>query len=160
MHLLKDNQSAGFTLIELMSAMAIFSILAVIAIPNCISWYASSKLNSATRSLMSDLSMARMHAITANEVVKVLFFIDGYTAFIDENDDDVIDAGEEILRERNYPAGVSMSANTFPSDKMIFDRTGIVNPPGSGGEIVLDQGSGTRMRVLVNLTGRIQVETV
>lgn len=154
--MLISNQD-GFTLMELMTVVAIISILSAIAIPNFFAWRASSKLSSAARELMSDLAMARMQAISASESVKVLFFSDGYTVFVDEDNDDVIDADEEVLSDKNYPAGVAMSADTFPSGKTIFARTGIVSPAGS---IVLDKGSGTRMKVIVSVAGRIRVETV
>lgn len=142
---------------ELMTVIAISAILSAIAIPNFFAWRESSKLSSATRELVSDLTVARMQAISVSESVKVMFFSNGYTVFIDENDDDVVDADEEILSDKHYPPGVAMNADTFPGDKAIFARTGIVSPAGS---IVLDKGSGTRMRVIVSVAGRIRVETV
>ena len=156
----------GFTLMELMTVIAIISILSVIAIPNFFAWRQSSKLNTATRALMSDLSMARMHAIKSydpsNVGVKVIFTSDGYTVFIDDDSNNAIDVGEEVLRNIKYPKGIYMSKNTFnPSTpekgKTIFNRSGAVSPAGT---ITLNRGSVPLMNVIVSLVGRIRVETV
>ncbi|MDA3897059.1 MAG: GspH/FimT family pseudopilin [Desulfobacteraceae bacterium] len=151
----------GFTLMELMTVIAIISILSVIAIPNFFAWQRNAKLNSATRGLMSDLSMARITAIKSYRQsgfeVKVIFAVNGYTVFIDEDDNNAVDAGEDVLRDIKYPAGVSMSAVTFTNSRTVFARTGAVSPAGS---VFLSRGSGPQMKVVVSLAGRIRVETV
>ena len=144
----------GFTLMEIMTVIAVVGILSAIAIPNFFAWRESAKLRGATQDLMSDLSMARMHAIKTGEVVKVLFANDGYTIFIDDNDDDAVDAGEDVLRGKKYSPGVVMDAATFSSDKTTFHRSGAVSPAGS---VTLDRGSGQKMKIIVNMVGRIRV---
>ncbi len=151
----------GFTLMELMTVIAIISILSVIAIPNFISWRQSAKINSATRALMSDLSMARITAIksysSSSIGVKVIFAANGYTVFIDDDKNNAVDAGEEVLRNIQYPAGVSMSAVTFTNSRTVFARSGAVSPAGT---VTLSRGSGPRMNVIVSTVGRIRVKTV
>ena len=151
----------GFTLMELLTAMAIITVLSAIAIPNFFAWRQSAKLNSATRALMSDLSMARIHAIKSynpsDNGVKVLFSANGYKVFIDDDDNNAVDAGEEVLRDKQYPAGVSMSASTFTGNRTVFKRTGAVL---FGGSVFLRRSSGPLMKVIVSTVGRIRVETV
>lgn len=142
---------------EIMTVIAIISILSAIAIPNFFAWRSSRQLTSATRELMADLSMARMQAISASESVKVMFFSNGYTVFVDDDGDDVIDADEKVLSDRLYPPGVAMNADTFPDDKTTFARTGVVSP---GGSVTLDKQSGQAMRVVVSVAGRIRVENI
>lgn len=148
------NNIQGFTLLEVMTVIAVIGILSAMAVPNFFAWRASAKLKGATQDLMSDLSMARVHAIKAGETVKVLFANDGYTIFIDDNDDDAVDAGEDVLRRKKYSPGVVMDETTFTSAKTTFHRSGAVSPAGS---VTLERGSGQKMRIIVNLVGRIRV---
>ncbi len=151
----------GFSLLELMTVIAIMSILATIAIPNFIARKTTAAFNSTVRELTSDLSQARMHAIKSyNPIgagVKVLFAADGYRVFIDNNNNDDVDAGEEVLRNRKYPAGISMSTTTFPANRTVFARTGIVD---AAGDVTLSRGTGMQKKVIVNFVGLIRVETV
>ena len=151
----------GFSLMELMTVMAITTILSVIAIPNFIAWRDSAKLNSAARTLLSDLSLARITAIKSYNPggvgVRVLFSNSGYTVFIDADKNNTVDTGEEVIRNADYPAGVTMSACTFTGNRTVFYRTGAVS---SAGSVFLTRGSGPQMKVVVSLVGRIRVETV
>jgi len=68
-----------------------------------------------------------------------------------------VDTGEEVLRDNQYPAGVSMSASTFTGNRTVFKRTGAVL---FGGSVFLSRSSGPLMKVIVSTVGRIRVETV
>ena len=61
----------GFTLIEVMIAVAIVSILAMAAIPNYIQWNARYQLKQATTELAGSLNLARMAAMNRNLAVTV-----------------------------------------------------------------------------------------
>lgn len=149
----------GFSLLELMTVVAIVSILSMIALPNLSEWVQASKLRSATQTLMSDLSMARMHAIQSYDSggngVKILFATGDYTIFIDSDNDNSVDVSEEVLKIVNYPSGVSMSACTFTGNRSVFFSTGSVSPAGS---VTLSRDSGVLMKIIVNTVGRIRVE--
>ena len=145
----------GFTLLEMMTVIAILGILAAISTPNVIAWQQTAKLRGTTRDLMSDLSMARMHAVKHGAVVKALLQKSGYTLFIDVDDDDAAGAGDNILRSKKYPPGIVMQNTTFPGAKTAFHPSGAATPAGS---VALDRGSGRQMKIIVNLVGRIRVE--
>lgn len=141
-------------MIELMTVIAIMAIMAGIAIPNYMEWSRAARLRGATNDLTSDLAMARLRAIKNSTSVKVILSTNGYQVFIDDNDNNVLDLGEELLRNKQYPAGVTMSSTTFSSSRALFHRTGAA----SAGTVTLSRG-GQQSDIVVNIVGRIRVET-
>lgn len=61
----------GFTLIEVMIAVAIVGILAMVAVPNYMQWNARYQLKQATTELAGSLNLARMAAMNRNLAVTV-----------------------------------------------------------------------------------------
>lgn len=69
---------AGFTLIELMIALAVSSILMLMAVPNYQRWVKNSKIRSVAESVLHGLQAARAEAIRLN--ARVEFRLAGLTA--------------------------------------------------------------------------------
>ncbi len=61
----------GFTLVEVMIAVAIVSILTMVAIPNYLQWNARYQLKQATTELAGSLTLARLAAMNRNLTVSV-----------------------------------------------------------------------------------------
>ena len=61
----------GFTLIEVMIAVAIVGILAMVAVPNYLQWNARYQLKQGTTELAGSLTLARMAAMNRNLAVTV-----------------------------------------------------------------------------------------
>ncbi|MFO7839200.1 MAG: GspH/FimT family pseudopilin [Desulfosalsimonadaceae bacterium] len=142
----------GFTLLELMTAVAVISIMTAIAMPDFLAWQRSARLRSAVRGLITDLSMARSRAVnTGNDVISS-FSRRGYQITVDKNGNNKADAADERLRNKTYPTGVSMSATTFYKEKALFHPSGSVN----GGTIYLGRDAAPEMKVVVNFAGRIR----
>jgi len=70
---MSGKRESGFTLMELMTTIAVFSILAMIAIPTFMSWLPDMRLNGAARQVMGDLMAARMNAVKVNKDTQVIF---------------------------------------------------------------------------------------
>lgn len=77
-HLSKSTFSSllkqqGYTLVEILIAIAIFGILAGIAVPQTTIWVDHYRLNGAARLVWGDLQNAKMTAIKTNQTVTVTF---------------------------------------------------------------------------------------
>ena len=145
------RQARGFTALELIIVMAIFGILAAIAVPNMIAQMPRYRLKGATRQVMGDLMWARMQAVSQKNEFRVFFINDhAYTILDDENNDGKMDSGESIqtkdLRDGYHDVSVGFSANP------IFFPRGSA----SGATVTLTNSSGSK-KVKIHLTGRVKV---
>lgn len=151
--MLRKKQS-GFTLIEMMVVLAIFAIVAAIAIPNFMSLLPGMRLNGAARQVMGDLMAARMNAVKQNNRFRVFFNSPGtnqYQILDDDDNDGSADTGEEITTKNiqdNYH-DVSFSATTNP----IFYPRGTAY----GTTVTVTNSSGSK-DVKVAITGRVKIE--
>ena len=67
----------GFTMIELLIAVAIVAIGAALAAPEFLRWHARTQLRQATSEIASELTMARMAAMNRNRTVDVTIQMTG-----------------------------------------------------------------------------------
>ena len=67
------RNNAGFTIGELMIAIAIIAVLSAIAVPNMIGWRERAKLRGASENLRGDLQWAKIRAIRDHDDVSVVF---------------------------------------------------------------------------------------
>src|SRR3970040_2672773 len=73
------GRAGGFTLTEIIVAMAIISILAAIAIPNWSTLLPTYALNSAARQVQSELHRLKSRAVAENTHYRVVFSGSTYT---------------------------------------------------------------------------------
>lgn len=159
MNLHPTKNMSGFTLLELMVAIAIFAVLSAIAIPNMIRWRNNAHFNGAVNILRGDLQLAKQAAIRNNCDVSVVFVSGGYTVFVDDGSgsgtagDGTCNGSERILRNRTMPAGVTIGSITFSSNATRFDGKGLCTRTG---EVVLSDKTNQRT-IQVNRLGHIDI---
>jgi type IV fimbrial biogenesis protein FimT len=153
------HKNSGFSIIELMTTIAIIALLAAFAIPNMISWRSGTKLQGAVENLRGDLQLAKLKAVQENGFVAVVFSGNGYQVFIDNGANaGVLDAGERLLRDRQLAAGVSIDLGGTDfngNDYARFNNRGL---PDDTGNVVVDSSSGEQRLVGLNRLGRISIQ--
>jgi type IV fimbrial biogenesis protein FimT len=90
------QRNAGFTLIEMMVALAIGGILTAMAVPSINAIRDTYRLRSAAQDVFMALQKARMGAVKENNQFLVSFSGATYTSHNDLNNNGVQDAGEPL----------------------------------------------------------------
>jgi prepilin-type N-terminal cleavage/methylation domain-containing protein len=140
--------SKGLSLLEIIVVVAIFAILAAIAVPSLIAQRNNANLKDAVSMIRGDFEMARSRAIRENAYVAIMINTDGYTVFIDNGSGGGVagnwnrDGDEKILSNQKLPVGVKvdLTQTTFDSHRTRFNgrgcsiNTGILTLSGLNGK--------------------------
>lgn len=110
------SQQKGFTLVELLIAIAILGIIAVSAVSPYRQWNANRQLIRTARGLYSHMQSAKLEAVRNNCNIVVSFALpNSYQVFRDDGGtanfgagNDVWDATEAIIVSQNMPNNISM----------------------------------------------------
>jgi prepilin-type N-terminal cleavage/methylation domain-containing protein len=149
----------GFTLSEVVVALAILSILSSIAYPSMAGWAQRLEFKSEVSTLVGWLHKAKMEAIKTNSIVVVEAVPDGYAIFVDNSKvpgqagDWSRQPDEKQLVDYRIKNGITLASN-FTNDKTQFSG----KPCGKAGRFTLTDAKGNQMDVIISLTGRIRVE--
>lgn len=154
----------GFTLMELMIALAILAIVATLGVPSFTGWRDDAKLRDGASLLRGDLERAKLRAIEENDFVAIIFNTDGYIVFVDDGGGDPLKAGdwsidgaEQIVCNRQFTAGVriDLAATDFNgSDQTRFNARGRISDDGG---VRLVNTAGNQRQVNINRFGMITV---
>ncbi|MCZ6623697.1 MAG: GspH/FimT family pseudopilin [Deltaproteobacteria bacterium] len=133
---------SGFTLLEIMAAIAITGILAAIAIPNWGSLISTYRLNAAGRQLYADLQRARMRAVMENTTFRIVSSAGSNTYTFQREG--------TVLETKPLPVGISILADSTRS----FTSRGTAS---SGRIRLCNSSKDERTDVVVNGVGRVRI---
>lgn len=150
--------TAGFTLIELMVALAIGGILTGIAIPNFEQMREIYRLRGATQEVFVALQRARMSAVKENNQYRFYLVGNAYVLHNDLDSDGIEDAGEPKT-QTNIQAnaiGVTLSGMASAS-ALTFRQNGTAIIAGGLGTITVTNTSEDQKTIVVSPAGRIRI---
>ena len=159
----------GFTLIELMLAIALVAILLTTAVPALDDLTNNSRQTGAINDFVSAMHLARNTAITRNSRVtmcpsaggancELTGWNNGWIVFGDTNTNGNVDAGETIVTAAAGVAGLTIQSGEFPQFLMYRPngRAMTVAVTGNSGEFSVcdNRGAEKGKVILVDLSGR------
>ncbi len=157
-----DNRY-GFTILEVIIVVAIFGVMAAITLPLLKSTTKNADLRSAAQELYGQFQRAKSEAIKQNQPVEIIFdaVIHGkwYRIYVDSNNNNTQDSGEQVLSDVTLPNGVEFSpAVNFGGNNL----TGFTNqgrPSGGTGSAVLTNiSTGKIFTLTTSIAGYISLQ--
>jgi type II secretory pathway pseudopilin PulG len=137
----------AFTVLELLMAMALFTILGVIAIPNWLALLPYYRLNSATRQVQSELHKTKSRAISERASYRVVLSPASYSI---EKDDG--SGWQSTGENKPLPEGISLGAGSA----LIVSFTS--RGTSGGGTAILCNAVGKGKTLIVSGAGRIRID--
>ena len=141
------HKNSGYTLVEVLTVIAIIAIVAGIVLPNVVAWLPKYRLSSGAEEIQSTLQLARLGAIKENTRATVTFNTVNHS-FLASVDDRTIKAGK-------MPAGIIIDSVTTPSSEVEFNSRGLVT---NGGDILVRNTQGGTKTIRVNIVGNASIQ--
>jgi prepilin-type N-terminal cleavage/methylation domain-containing protein len=152
------KSKSGFTLIEMVYTVLVFSILAAIAIPGFSRWLPGYHLRTAARDVVSNLQMARLEAVKRNQNSTFTINSAGSSYTIDF-------PNRSVNLKNDYSNDISMDAATT-STSVIFSsgglaaRTGYTDASGNGCITLKSDKTTLTLQITISGVGNIKLRSL
>ncbi|MGD2172064.1 MAG: GspH/FimT family pseudopilin [Gammaproteobacteria bacterium] len=164
------KKNSGFTLLEAVVTVGMVSILVAIAIPSMTTFTQNDRLTTNINTLIGHLAYARSEAVKRSQQVSVCAsddaatcsgtWNDGWIVYIDADNNNSFDAGEEVIRAQQALGGTNTLTATGIGTQITYDNRGFVDAGSVGSLQLCDDRSGNFGKtVRITTTGRVRLET-
>jgi len=165
-----EFRKSGFTALELLTAMAIVSILMATAVPALKNYSWNLRMKTAMEMLQTDLNLARRRAISLNAQTVVCpapgsadcadspAWQHGWIVFVDLNSDRKRQTSEPLLKQAMATEFLTITSSSTRKNVRFYPNGAA---PGSNLSIVFcdKRGAGYAAKLAVSNTGRIRLVT-
>lgn len=165
----RRSRRAGFSLLEVVIAVAILGIAAAIAIPSFTGMVRRGKINSHIRGIMNDLSLAQGTARSGKEVVAGLTTrsagiriqgTDNYQVIVTDSVDGSPGANEEILKTIAFPSdlGIAFELSAPLPATLMFRSNGTLTNASPTRVGIRDTETNMLTTLAISVTGSVRME--
>ncbi|WP_052507076.1 GspH/FimT family protein [Desulfonatronovibrio magnus] len=162
-------KETGLTIIEMVIAIAIISIIASVGIPRLQGMFHSNRVAALANEFIGNLNLARSEAVRRSERVVLCVSVDGQTCategswdqgwiiFVDPKANNTVEQDDQLLRIRGpLDNNVKMVGNTNVQRSITFLANGAVAGIGTGTITLCSHKQGIELRLI--RTGRMRSE--
>jgi len=163
------SQPRGYTLIDLLIALAISGVLLSLAVPTLGGMLAKWHRDNATRAIVDHLQLARASAIKSTRRVIMCNSIDGtqcaeaaqrewssgWLVFQDDNANRVLDADDTVIAVTGPLPGITSLRSSNGVRQFVFMPSGLMASGMSS--LVVEPRTGNPIRIIVNRIGRLRL---
>jgi len=142
----------GFTLLELLTALALAAALSALALPDLRRGLAAWRLNAAARQVVMDLKLARAHAIADGATQRLRFTV---AAAVYQRERQGRAGYLAVAPPTQLPDGILVADCTAAGDGVGFRPRGLA---ATFGTITLRDARGEERKVVVDIAGRMRVQ--
>jgi len=120
-------RSFGFTLIDLLTTLAILSILLAFGLPSFTTQIQNTRVKTAAISLLEAIDLTRTKAVFSNSratIAKQTKWEDGWEVFIDKDNDGARDQDEDVLQLHEKLNGIKIISDSKLENYVSYIGTG------------------------------------
>lgn len=142
----------GFTLVELMVAVALIGILAGIAVPNILAGLPTFRLHSAARQVMTDINYARGRAAALNREYRVRFDVNTDTYDVEKGDKSTGSSTWALEKTVTRLAEDTIDVASLTRNPLYARPTGTM----TNTTITLQNSKGQSLEITTSIVGRLK----
>ncbi len=161
------NSPRGFTVIELLIALVVFSILLSIALPAFANLLDRQRLHGAVDALSRSLNYTRMEAVRRNRAVTMSplpgGWHQGWRVYLDRDLNGMYDEGDTLIREEIPPVVAAIKSNASIAHYVRYNEQGetiLLNGGFQAGTFTFCpvKAMAEGRKVVINRVGRVRSE--